>query len=66
MAARKKTEADEAQASPPSEEDTLAAAQKMREEYHAERHPDKEVKDWDDLPEAKQQRWLDKASGQGD
>jgi len=51
----------------PTEEEVLNAAQAMRLEYHAERGRNAEdIKSWDDLPEHKQQRWLDKVTGQGD
>jgi hypothetical protein len=65
VAARKSTvqPADEAQNVEVSEEEVLQAAQALRTEYHGE---GADIKPWEELSEAKQQRWLDKATGQGE
>lgn len=71
MAARKSTakpvdEAQNVEGTEPTEEKILQAAQAMRAEYHSGAHPDRDIKTWEELSEAKQQVWLDKVTGQGD
>jgi hypothetical protein len=45
--------------------DIEVKAQSLRLAYHTERgRAEDDIKAWDDLPEEKRQRWIDKANGE--
>lgn len=59
-----KAKAPEADPQGPTQEEILDAAQEMRRVHHTERGvAEADIKPWDELSEAKQQRWIDRVNG---